>query len=1067
MTRTPGNGRFALQMMGGLGCIAALALAIAPSMAGAFQPSGSELPVGPPSRHLDYDQAIQARLTSSSIAFDQLVAGEGGQWAVRWDQVTRQPATLWAPGVRWDSSQVLEEAAAFLQRHEALFGVPADSLLLTGDSSSGDRRYVTFSQQVDGVPVEGGTVEFRLRHTDGTDDRLSMVRVEALRLPAIDTTPRVDRERALQQAMGDLVPLRVDVREAGTLVIFAGDPGRAPHPKLAWRSRVFSAEGPLDLVSYVDAHTGALLYRYDDVRHDIEGTLWMEYEERTVDDPLMTVEAAYLSVSGTPGTVAADGLGAYLMATGDDEDLTASMQGPYIVMFDESIGAMPEAVFSALQGTGADFTWTDDYASVAARDVAAHYEIARQYVYEREPGFFWLQEVVPATVNISSGTCNAYYTGGTINFYQEGGGCENFGRVSDVVYHEYGHGVHHYIIESGGFDGTVSEGSADYLSCTIWDDPYMAMGAYGPGTWIREIESDRVYPADIINEVHHDGLIWGSALWDIREEMIATYGYDDGVELTDLLFLNTLKGGPSLTETYDDLIFADDDDGDLTNGTPHLCTLTEIMGNHGLGPGDMGYFLYEHTPLDSQPGTAASYPVEASFEVVEPACSDFDTSSVTLHYAMDPAGPFTDLPMVFDGATGYTEAIPRHPAGATVYYYISAADSDGGTVFTTHGEDSLRLHSFLVGDFQVIYCDDGESGAGDFVHLLGAPDAPEAGDTDWELGLPQGLSGDPDHAYSGGSCWGTNHGNGTDGEYINQTSQFLSLPDRMVGGYERVRLQYRRWLTVEDGFYDHSRLEVNGTVVWENPDHGGGTHWFDTDWVLHDLYVDDLVDENDSLSIAWTLLSDYGLEFGGWNIDDVCLVAPDDLAAWYASDDFDATDGEDRQSTLTWSHPFVEPLWAIAVVRNADRYPEDFDDGLIVALDTAPTWGAAMEVVDTDLEPGRTYHYAVFAADEEWNWRSAVIPGGNADTGTPASEGDDDDSAGDDDDTTGSAGDDDDTVGDDDDVADDDDTGAADDDGEPFDPIESDCACRADGSGAGGSMVALAMLLGLGVLRRR
>jgi len=1031
----------------------------------AFQPGDGDLPVGPPSRHLDFDRDVQARLTASSDAFHGLAATEGGLWAVRWDQITQRPATLWAPGLHWDRSQVVEEALAFAARHEALLGVTAESLVLTGDSVSGARRFVTFTQHLDGVPVEGGTVEFRLRRTDGGTDRLSMVRNESLGLRDLDPLPRVSAEAALRQAMGDLSPLRVEVVEAGTLVVFSGDPGRAPRPRLAWRSRVFSAGGPLDLVSYVDARDGRLLYQYDDVRRDIEGTVWMDYEERTVDDPILTVGAAYLAVKGSPGTVFTDDAGAYLVATEDDEDLTAAMEGTYITMWDESIGALPEAVFSAVQGTGNDFTWGDAEASIAARDVAAHYEIARQYVALRDPAFYWTQDVVPATVNIDSGTCNAFYTGGTINFYQEGGGCENFGRISDVVYHEYGHGVHHYIIETGGFDGTVSEGSADYLSCTLWDDPYMAIGAYGAGTWIREIETDRVYPADIINEVHHDGLIWGSALWDIREEMIATYGYDDGVERTDILFLDTLKGGPSLTETYDDLIFADDDDGDLTNGTPHLCTLTEIMGNHGLGPGDMGYFIYEHTPLDSQPGAAASYPVDASFELIEPACSDFDTSSVTLHYTMDPAGTFTDLPMTFDGATGYTAEIPRHPSGATVYYYISATDSDGGTVFTSHGNDDLRLHSFLVGDFQIIFCDDGESGTGDFVHLLGTPEEPEAGDTDWELGLPQGMSGDPGHAYSGVACWGTNHGDGETGEYINQTSQFLSLPDRMVGGYERVRLQYRRWLAVEDGYYDHSRLEVNGTVMWENPDHGGGTHWFDTEWILHDVYVDDLISEHETLSIAWTLISDWGLEFGGWNIDDVCLVAPDDLGAWYASDDFDATDGEDRQSTLTWSHPFVEPLWAIAVVRNADHYPEDFDDGVIVALDTDPIWGAAMEVADTDLEPGRTYYYAVFAADEEWNWRSAVLPGGNADTGTPASEGDDDDdSAGDDDDVS----DDDDTMGDDDDVSDDDDDFEGDDDtGGTIDPIESDCACRADGARRGAPLAALALLSGVVVVRRR
>jgi len=1023
-------------------------------IAGAVVPQGHDLPIGPPSRLLGFDARQQSRMSAASAPFARLTAVEGGRWGVRWDEATGQARTLWAPGTPWAPSNVVDTAADFLARHEALLGVPADQLVLAGDATVGDRRYVNFAQVYQGVPVDGAAVEFRLREIDGTV-RLSMVRNRALRVPRTAVAPSLAADDALLVAIADLAPQRVDVLDPGTLVVFGGDPSGQPRPALAWRTRVWVPEGPLDLITYVDAHSGAVLYRYDDVRREIDGTISVEFEERTVDDPLITEAAAYTEVNGSIGTILTDLYGVYSLAVTVDEDLTTTMRGTYVELVDESIPGIPSVGFPGVVGSGNDFTWNDVSASLAARDVLAHYERVRQYVQDREPTFYWPQDLVPATVNISSFSCNAYYTQGTINFYVEdpGGLCVNFGRIADVVYHEYGHGVHHYIMESGGWDGSLSEGSADYLSATIWDDPYMAIGAYGPGTWIRELETDMVYPDDIIGEVHHDGLIWGSAMWDIREEMIALYGYETGVATADALFFGTLRGGPSLTGSYDELIFTDDDDGDLTNGTPHLCLLTELMAVHGLGPGDLGYFIYGHDPLESQPGNATSYPVEASFEVVDPTCSDFDAESVTLHYAMEPEGPFTDLSMTWDGVTGYAADLPRHPRGATVYYYLSAADNDGDTLYTTHGENPDYLYSFLVGDFQVIYCDDGESGVGDFVHLLGTPDVPEAGDDDWELGTPQGLSSDPDHAYSGTACWGTNHGNGDHGEYTNNTIQFLSLPDRDVSGYERIRLQYRRWLAVEDGFYDHSRLEVNGFVVWENPwTPGGGTHFVDTEWILHDEYVDALVDEDETLSIVWTLESDQGLEFGGWNIDDVCLVAPDDLSGWYSSDDFQASDGEERQSTLTWSHPFVEPLWAVAVVRNGDHYPENVDDGVIVFLDTDPGWGESIEVVDADLEPGRIYYYVVFAADEEWSWRSAVLEGGNADTGETLGMSDDDDSAGDDDTA-------------DDDTADDDTEWADDDTGAPMDTIESNCACRSDGASA--TPFAAVLLAALAVLRRR
>jgi len=122
---------------------------------------------------------------------------------------------------------------------------------------------------------------------------------------------------------------------------------------------------------------------------------------------------------------------------------------------------------------------------------------------------------------------------------------------------------------------------------------------------------------------------------------------------------------------------------------------------------------------------------------------------------------------------------------------------------------------------------------------------------------------------------------------------------------------------------------------------------------------------------------------------------------------------------------------------------------VIVFLDTEPVWGEPVEVVDSDLEPARTYYYVVFAADEEWSWRSSLIEGWNADTAETAGPSDDDDDSADDDDT----------VGDDDTAWGDDDLGA------PPEIIESSCACRSDG-GSAHPLAVLALCM-LAALRRR
>ena len=1018
--------------------------------AAAFQPVENAYPVGPPARHQDYHPAVQAQMTSASEPFRELARLEGGRWAVRWDELTGQAHTLLAPGILWAQDDAVEQAAAFLLRHERLLGVAGDSLVLAGDSTAGSVRYLTFEQRLGGVAVDGAAVDFRLRVMDD-GQHLSMVRNRCVVSRNLSTTASIDREEALQLALADLAPSRIEVLEPGELVIFGGEPSRGPRPTLAWRSRVW-LPAPQVLVTYVDAHSGALLYRYDDVRRDLEGTVTVDYEERTVDDPIMTAVVPDIVVVGSGGSVETDAAGLFVVPGVADEDLTTSMMGSTIELFDVSLGTItPEDTFWATVGVGNDFVWEDANATVAARDVLAHFRIVRDYAEMRAPSLSWLHDAVPTTVNVDSGSCNAYYYNGTMTFYAEdpGGSCENFGRVSDVVYHEYGHGYHHYLIETGGFDGTVSEGSADYLSSTIWDDSYLGWGCYGSGTWIREIDTDKVYPVDLVGEVHTDGLIWASALWDLRDEMIGLYGYESGVELNDQLFTDVLRGGPSLTETYDELILADDDNGDLTDGTPHLCLITEVMGNHGLGPGELGYFIYEHDSLGTQPGDATSYPVEASFLLVEPACSDFDPESVTLYHSMDPAGPFVEVLLTWDGASGYTGEIPRYPSGATVYYYLMAMDHDAVTVFTTHDGKEEDLYQFFVGTLDEIWCDDMEFTDGLFVHGTGTPDAPEGGGDDWERAAPQGLTGDPELATSGTMVWGTDLSD--DGEYSNNMTQYLDLTGVWVDDAERVRLQYQRWLTVEDGFYDHARIEVNGHVVWENPSTpGGGVHLIDHEWGLHDLDVDELRDANDSYQVTWTLQSDQGLEYGGWTLDDVCFVHLQDLEGLYTVDDFQASDFEEDQSTLTWTNPWVMPMWTVVVVRNAAHYPEDWMDGVMVFLDTDPEWGESIEIVDPDLNPESTYYYAVFVADEEWSFRDLVVEGGNADTAITSEPGDDD-SADDDDD----------------DGADDDDTQSGDPPTDPPDTIESDCACRVDAGGSSPCPIVLLLLGGILLRGRR
>jgi murein DD-endopeptidase MepM/ murein hydrolase activator NlpD len=98
---------------------------------------------------------------------------------------------------------------------------------------------------------------------------------------------------------------------------------------------------------------------------------------------------------------------------------------------------------------------------------------------------------------------------------------------------------------------------------------------------------------------------------------------------------------------------------------------------------------------------------------------------------------------------------------------------------------------------------------------------------------------------------------------------------------------------------------------------------------------------------------------------------------------FQASDNEDSQSTLTWTNPSDNDLAEVIVRRKTGGYPINRTDGDLVYQNTSPTPGTAVSHVDIGLSDGTTYYYAVFSRDQAGNWNDTVAPGENADTGTP------------------------------------------------------------------------------------
>ena len=269
-----------------------------------------------------------------------------------------------------------------------------------------------------------------------------------------------------------------------------------------------------------------------------------------------------------------------------------------------------------------------------------------------------------------------------------------------------------------------------------------------------------------------------------------------------------------------------------------------------------------HTPLSD---TQNLGPYEVRCQVGTPGGGNI--TSVDLHYSVG-GGAFQTVAMAPDGGD-WQGFIPGGGSPLTIEYYLSAGDDQGGNEELPDVTLGAAPFEFFVGQLVVHYFNDFEAAADQ-----GWTHGQVATQDDWQHGSPNGSAGDASSAYSGTRCWGNDLGiSGFNGEYQSNVHNWLRSPSIDLSAASTVLLQYRRWLTVEDGQYDQAQIRVNGTVVWQNPSGGGSNHTLDSSWVKHTVDITSLAAGNPSVQVEYRLLSDGGLEFGGWNLDDFSLVS--------------------------------------------------------------------------------------------------------------------------------------------------------------------------------------------------
>jgi len=259
-------------------------------------------------------------------------------------------------------------------------------------------------------------------------------------------------------------------------------------------------------------------------------------------------------------------------------------------------------------------------------------------------------------------------------------------------------------------------------------------------------------------------------------------------------------------------------------------------------------------------GSATESSVTFSFTTDEPG-----TTVVTYGSSTPPATVVSDDSLT----TQHTITVDGMTPCTRIYFHVGSADALGNVGVDTNGGNFYTVETAGWGSFLTETFD---SDPGWAIENGGFPT------TGWAFGQPTGQgqdsygAPDPTSGSTGDNVYGVNLlGDAPASTGTNELK--LTTPVIDLSAATSARLRFRRWLGVEQDYYDHARirLSTDGGASWQTVWENGDDTIDDAAWVEQIVELPQAVGSSE-VQIRWTYGSSDSLwNYCGWNIDDVVV----------------------------------------------------------------------------------------------------------------------------------------------------------------------------------------------------
>jgi type IX secretion system substrate protein/fungalysin/thermolysin propeptide len=674
-------------------------------------------------------QVSFAKSSQATAAF----ADKYDSWNFNMGSNSSAPHRAWGEGIQiegyYSINLLNSESAArrFVSEYSGVFHADPTNLRLLYTRIVNGKSYVKFIQQYKGLDVLFSNVDLRISNTGkvfmfGSDyhPNVSVSVKPTLGLAAAKEFAKV----GLEYKSGN------DFITGGSLVIMPVKNAGITSYHLVYKLLVSMNEDEV-WDTYLDAHDGSILWRRNAVLHagdddhaPVQGTTNVASGRIMIKvfntDPRAEEEllpCSYVNINFDGNIITTDADGRFSVEIGDTTFArgVARLSGPYsAAVRNDVVNPNDMAMMAVSVDANQELTsyFDESNSTSSERNGFYHTNVVSRWIRGLDASEHLAETDIEMTVNVnySQLSCNANWDGRTINFYNATNSCRNTATLPSVIYHEYGHAINtfFYIALQGErtFNRAMEEANADITSAMLLDDPRIGLGMYKNSNegLLRNCDNTNRYPDDFTGQIHADGMILTGAIWDTRERI--------GLERTALLthyvkygVPDNLNYGLALADYFIELLVADDDDADLSNGTPNSEAIIESFRLHGIPASGITITHEEISAIQSSLGPVLVQGTAIMGEEIAP--DRIFVNKVKLIISTDDWNNSSTMDLDYDKNTGqFSGQIPAQADGTIVQYYFEAVDNVGSSVVYPSPAPSAS-YAVLVG-FDSKYLNDME-----------------------------------------------------------------------------------------------------------------------------------------------------------------------------------------------------------------------------------------------------------------------------------------------------------------------------------------------------------------------